>query len=84
MLLPLPIVSRIASFNVESTSHLACLRRVCRSFHKSLLVHVGPGDAGSQYVRCPAFHSDLVRSFLDELCVEIDSCAHCGDLIQLG
>jgi Protein of unknown function (DUF4246) len=71
-MLPLPIASRIASFNVASTSQLARLRCVSRPFYRSLLDHTTSAGSTKHFIQCPASAKtqSLVYNFINELTVE--------------
>jgi hypothetical protein len=71
-MLPLPIASRIASFNVARTSQLARLRCVSRSFYRSLLDHTTSAGSAKHFIQSPASaqtHSH-VYNFIDELTLD--------------
>jgi Protein of unknown function (DUF4246) len=73
-MLPLPIASRIASFNVASTSQLARLRCVSRPFYRSLLDHTTSAGSAQHFIQCPPASStknqNHVYNFIDELVIQ--------------
>jgi hypothetical protein len=89
-MLPLPIASRIASFNVESTSQLARLRCVSRQFYHSLLDHTSSTGSPKHHIQCPGAgtsHSTgserFVYNFIDQLTTGQNVYFDNGDVIRL-